>query len=238
MKRRLKIVVVLIIVLGLATLIGSGLAIRDAARGRTFSNASAIPYRPVGVILGCSQRLPDGRTNLFFDYRIAAAARIFKARKVDYFIVSGDNHVKGYDEPADMKRALVHAGVPAEHVYCDYAGFRTLDSIVRAKAVFGQTSITIVSQEFHNQRAIYIARHAGIDAIGFNARAVDSYNSFRTRFRELFARVRTVLDVCLLGTRPKFLGPKVEIGPMVTVSSLKGVVTANRDGSKNDPRRD
>ena len=99
-----------------------------------------------------------------------------------------------------------------DRVYCDFAGFRTLDSVVRAKAVFGQTNITVISQEFHNQRAIYIARHNGMDAIGFNARAVDSYNSFRTKLREQFARVKTVLDVNLLRTRPKFLGPRIELG--------------------------
>ena len=212
MKRRLKIIVPLIIVLSLAAFIGSGVVIRNAAKGRTFSDAATIPYRKVGVVLGCSQRLSGGRANLFFINRIAAAAQLFAAHKVDYLIVSGDNHVAGYDEPTDMKRALVQAGVPAERVYCDFAGRRTFDSVVRAKAVFGQTSITVISQEFHNQRAIYIAGNQGMDAIGFNARAVDSYSSFRTMLREQFARVRTVMDVCLLGTHPKFLGPRIDIG--------------------------
>jgi vancomycin permeability regulator SanA len=117
-----------------------------------------------------------------------------------------------------MKHALVDAGIPAERVYCDFAGFRTLDSVVRARDVFEQTAVTVISQEFHNQRAIYIAGHKGMDALGFNAREVDSYNSFRTILREQFARVKTVLDVCLLRTRPKFLGPRIEVGGGAPVS--------------------
>lgn len=205
-------VAVAVAALGLLAVIGSGAAIRAAAKGKTFSSVSAIPHRPIGLLLGCSQYLSDGRTNLFFAHRVAAAAQLIKARKVDYLIVSGDNHTVGYDESTAMKAALVAEGVPTNKIYCDFAGFRTLDSIVRAKAVFGQPSITVISQEFHNQRAIYIARHAGIDAIGFNAREVDAYNSFKTMVREQFARIRTVLDVCLLGARPKFLGPHIEIG--------------------------
>ncbi len=198
--------------LAVVAVIGAGALIRAAAKGRTYSDVSLIPHRRVGVLLGCAQRLSNGRANLFFSYRVAAAATLFTANKVEYIIVSGDNHVAGYDESTEMKQALVAAGIPAERITCDFAGFRTLDSIIRAKEVFGQTSLTVISQEFHNQRAIYIASHEGIDAIGFNARAVASAPGFRTNLREQFARVKAVLDVCLLGTRPKFLGPKIEIG--------------------------
>ena len=129
-----------------------------------------------------------------------------------YLVVSGDNHVRGYDEPQDMKDSLIGVGVPAERIYCDYAGFRTLDSIVRVREVFGQNSVTVISQEFHNQRAIYIARHRGVDAIGFNAADVDTYDSFATRCREAVARANMLLDIFVFGRAPKFfLGKKVEI---------------------------
>jgi SanA protein len=212
MKRKIKILFAVGTLLSLLSFLYAGTAIRKAAKGRTYSDASTIPYRRVGLLLGCSQRLPDGRANLFFSCRTTAAAQLFRAHKVDYFIVSGDNHVVGYDESTDMKQTLLKAGVPAERIYCDYAGFRTLDSVVRANKIFGQASVTVISQDFHNQRAIYIARHHGIDAIGFNAAEVDAYNGFRTRFRELFARVKTVLDVHVFSTRPKFLGPRIDVG--------------------------
>ena len=112
-----------------------------------------------------------------------------------------------------MKNSLVEMGVPRAKIYCDYAGFRTLDSIVRARDVFGQTQITIISQEFHNRRAIFIARHRGLDAIGFNAPEVDAYDSFKTRCREQAAKVNTVLDIFVFRRQPKFFGPKVPIGP-------------------------
>ena len=200
------------ILMAMATIIASGLLVKYSAKGLTYSEVSSIPNRRVGIVLGCSRQLANGRKNLFFAYRVLSAAQLFKAHKVDYLIVSGDNHVVGYDEPTDMKEALINAGVPEERVYCDFAGFRTLDSIVRAKEIFGQSSITVISQKFHNQRAIYIAKRKGIDAIGFNAREVDSRNSFRTKLREHLARVKAVLDVNLLRTQPKFLGPRIVIG--------------------------
>ena len=212
MKRKLTVIVGVTACLAVVAVVGAGALIRAAARGRTYSDVSLIPHRRVGVLLGCSRRLSNGRTNLFFSRRVTAVATLFKANKIEYIIVSGDNRVAGYDEPTDMKQALVAAGVPAGIITCDFAGFRTLDSIARAKEVFGQTSITVISQEFHNQRAIYLARHEGIDAVGFNAREVGSARGFRTRLREQFARVKAVLDVCMLGTRPKFLGPRIEIG--------------------------
>jgi len=112
-----------------------------------------------------------------------------------------------------MKASLMEVGVPSERIYCDYAGFRTLDSVVRAREVFGQTEITVVSQEFHNRRAIFIARHRGLDAIGFNAADVDARDSFKTSCREQLARVNTLLDMFLFSRQPKFLGPKVTLGP-------------------------
>jgi SanA protein len=183
--------------------------VQRSARDKTYSDVAAIPHRHVGLVLGCSRLLGDGRRNAFFDNRIAAAARLALARKVDYLIVSGDNHVQGYDEPSDMKAALVEAGMPPRRIYCDYAGFRTLDSIVRVKDVFGQTSITIVSQKFHNDRAIFIAQNRGVDAIGFNAADVDAYNSFKTKAREVFARADMMLDLFVRRRSSKFLGKRV-----------------------------
>jgi SanA protein len=212
MKTKNKVMTVVSLSLILVAVIGADGLIRTTTQGRTYSEISLMPYRKVGVLLGCSRCLPDGKSNLFFSYRVAAAAQLFKAHKIDYLIVSGDNQKVGYDEATDMKQALINANVPTERIYCDFAGFRTLDSIVRAKDVFLQNRITVISQEFHNQRAIYIAGHQGIDALGFNARDVDSCHSLRTRFREKLARVKTVLDVYVLGTQPQFRGPIIEIG--------------------------
>ena len=191
---------------------GSEWSIRRAAGGRTYGEVSEIPHRRAALVLGCAKTLASGRGNLYFRYRIEAAAALYQAGRVDYLIVSGDNRHHAYDEPTDMREALIAAGVPGDRIYRDYAGFRTLDSVVRAREIFGQSEITIVSQPFHNERAIYIARGHGIDAIGFNAADVIRFGGLRTKAREFLARCRTVLDLRLLGTAPKFLGPVVPLG--------------------------
>jgi SanA protein len=94
----------------------------------------------------------------------------------------------------------------------DYAGFRTLDSVVRCREVFSEDSITIISQEFHNQRALFIANKSGVNAIAFNAQEVSKNYSLKTCIREYFARVKCVLDIYILHTDPKFLGEKIKIG--------------------------
>lgn len=213
MKRRAIMVLLAGVSLPVLAMIGSTTLINRAASGRTYSDVRLIPHRRVGLLLGCVKILPGGWHNPYFSYRIEAAAKLYHAGKVDYLLVSGDNHAHSYDEANDMKASLMEAGVPSEKIYCDYAGFRTLDSVVRAREVFGQTEITVVSQEFHNRRAIFIARHRGLDAIGFNAMDVDAYDGFRTRCREQLAEVNTLLDVYLFSWQPKFLGPKVTLGP-------------------------
>lgn len=212
MKHRTKTILLGLASIPIVALIVAGVMVKQAARGRTFEEVANVPHRKVGLVLGCSRRLSDGSPNPFFVNRMQAAADLFLAGKVDYLLVSGDNRTLRYNETRDMRRALVKLGVPAKNVVCDYAGFRTLDSIIRAGKVFGQASLTIVSQKFHNERAIFIAQHHGIDAIGFNAREVVAPEGFVTHFREPFARVRTILDVYLLDTPPKFLGDRIEIG--------------------------
>lgn len=141
-----------------------------------------------------------------------AAYQLFKAEKIHYLLLSGDNHIKEYDEPTDMKEALLALDIPDSCIILDYAGFRTLDSVVRCKEVFGEDSMTIISQKFHNERALFISNKNNINAIGFNAQEVNKNYSFKTRVREYFARVKCVIDIYLLYTSPKFLGDEIQIG--------------------------
>jgi SanA protein len=210
LKWLLAILVALLALAVLLVIIADQLV--SETRKFTYQDANFIPYNKVAVILGTSKYLADGRPNQYFQHRIDAAVTLYSHSKVSYFLVSGDNATLSYNEPRQMRRALIRAGIPAERIYSDYAGFRTLDSIVRANAVFGQESYTIVSQQFHNERALFLARHFGIRAIGFNARDVDAYSGFKTRVRELMARVLCLMDVYLLDKQPKFLGDKILIG--------------------------
>ncbi|WP_232434134.1 MULTISPECIES: ElyC/SanA/YdcF family protein [Parabacteroides] len=171
-----------------------------------------IPHRKVGLLLGTAPVTPWGTKNLYFTYRIDAAVKLFHAKKVDYFIVSGDNHSTDYDEPTCMRDSLVACGVPDERIISDYVGFRTLDLEVRCKAIFGQDSVTVISQSFHNERAIYLAGHNQIDAIAFNAQDVTSVWTtwLRGHSRELLARVKIFIDL-IIGKQPRFWGEKVKI---------------------------
>jgi len=109
-----------------------------------------------------------------------------------------------------MYNDLVEAGIPKERIILDYAGFRTLDSVIRGKEIFGQTRFTIVSQPFHSQRAVYIGRKRGIDAIAYNAEDVVNSFSLELFVREVGARVLMALDL-LLERQPHFLGEKIVI---------------------------
>jgi len=169
--------------------------------------AAALPTNKVGLLLGCSERLSDGRPNLFFQKRIAAAVELYRARKIEYVLVSGDHSRADYDEPSDMRRALVAAGVPSSQIVADHAGFRTLDSVVRAKEVFGLNRFTIVSQRFHDLRAVYLARKHGIDAYAFAAADVGGVEGLRVEARELLSRLAALLDVSW-NTRPRHSGPR------------------------------
>jgi SanA protein len=190
----------------------ANLAATSASRGRIFTEVDRLPHARVGLVFGTTDRV-QGRENLYFRYRIDAAERVWKAGKVDTLIVSGDNRSRYYNEPEKMKQALMARGVPAARVVCDYAGLRTLDSVVRAREVFGATSLLVISQRFQNERAIYLARAHGIDAHGFDARDVRSQAGFKTRLREVGARVKMWLDVHILHTRPKHLGEKIPLPP-------------------------
>jgi len=232
MRRKILLVLLLTCGFGVGSIFGALQLVRHAASGRTYSDPALIPHRHVGLVLGCSRHLGNGDPNPFFDSRIQAAVTLFRTGKIDYLLVSGDNHTHSYDEATDMQNGLLAAGIPAEKIYCDFAGFRTLDSMVRAKTVFGQKEITVISQEFHNQRAIFLARHAGLDAIGFNAAAVDPEDYSGARRRERLARVKAVLDVFILRTKPKFLGASVNIG---TDAPTSCAATADHAGASKQP---
>ncbi len=180
------------------------------SRGRLFSEVAAVPPTQVGLVFGTSDRV-NGRENLYFRYRIDAAVRLWKAGKLKTLIVSGDNRSRYYNEPEKMKQALSERGIPAERIVCDYAGLRTLDSVVRAKEVFGAVSILFISQRFQNERAIYLAKANGIKAYGFNAQDVATQAGLKTQIREVGARVKMWLDVNLLNTQPIYLGEPVKL---------------------------
>ena len=173
-------------------------------------NVSALPKVKVGIVPGTIRYLASGNPNLYFSYRIDAAVKLYRSGRISHLLISGDNGRKGYNEPLDMKNALMEQGIPESVITLDYAGFDTYDSMIRAREVFGQDQFIVISQEFQNERAIYIARRFGIQAYGYNARDVKRYGGFRTKVRETLARVKAFVEV-QLGVKPTYLGAKVII---------------------------
>jgi len=197
-----------IVILPLVALVWADRVCRSAATGRVFRNTKDIPQNDVALVLGTGKLTPRGSPNLHFNQRIEAAAKLYQSGKVRHLVVSGDNHIKGYDEPSDMRDALVTAGVPTNAITCDYAGFRTLDSVARAQSVFGLTNFTIVTEEFHCPRSLWIAQQHRLNAVAFAAPDLTSKRwTVRVKVREAFARVLCGLDLYVLRTQPKFSGP-------------------------------
>lgn len=177
-----------------------------SAKGRTYDNIDDIPYRKVGLVLGTTPRAKHGNVNYYYKTRMNAVAELYFANKISYIIASGDNHKRNYNEPVEMRNSLIAMGIPESAIFLDYAGFRTYDSMVRAKKVFCQDSVTVISQLWHNKRAIFIANHRDLDAIAYNAKDSRFRRSYiKMHVREMLSRVKAVFDV-YTNKQPKFLG--------------------------------
>lgn len=189
----------------------ANIKVEQAAKKRIYTEIDTIPYNKVALLLGTNPLNRRGRPNSYFTNRINTAAELYHAGKVDFIIASGDNHIKEYDEPTAMRDSLMAHGVPESRIILDFAGFRTLDSVVRAKEVFGCDSLTIISQEGHNARALYLAEANGIKAITITA-PLRAGRWVRTRLalREWLACDKMMLDIWF-GKQPHFLGEKIEI---------------------------
>jgi SanA protein len=185
----------------LALLTLCDLAVSRSAQGLHGQTIEEVPTGRVALVPGCSPILSNGRTNRYFTNRIDAAAELFQQGKCHAFLVSGDHSREDYNEPAEMKLALIARGVPSESIICDDAGLSTQESVFRAKAHFQLDSIVIVSQRFHNQRALFFAKHIGIEAYGWDAKDVNRWLGFKTRARESLARTKAVFGIALLSAQ-------------------------------------
>ncbi|MCU0383322.1 MAG: YdcF family protein [Cyclobacteriaceae bacterium] len=182
-----------------------------STRKQVYYSIEEAPYRSVALVLGTSNKLVSGKPNPFFTNRIEKAKALIEQNKVSHIIVSGDNRSKYYNEPSAMKKALVQKGVQQQKITLDFAGLRTFDSIVRCKEIFGQDSITIITQSFHTYRALFISNYYQIDAVAVVAEEPGRWQSVKVIMREFLARPLAVLDLYILNTEPKFLGKKEKL---------------------------
>ncbi len=208
-KRFIKVTFVILLLIGLV-IVGCNLVVIVPTKSRIHTNLEAFDSTNVALILGTSKYRRGGGRNLYFHERIQAASMLYKAGKVKRIVVSGDNRRISYNEPMDMRNALVALGVPKQDIVLDYAGFRTLDSVVRLKHVFGQSKAIIVTQRFHAYRALFLCDSFSVSATAYAAND-PQYSKFNIIMRELLARIKALLDVYVLNTQPKFLGDPVSI---------------------------
>ena len=180
--------------------------------GDMYTHIKEVPQKNAALLLGTAKYVRGGGQNYFYTYRIRAAEALWKAGKVKAIVVSGDNGTKYYDETTTMYEDLVKAGVPSRYIAKDYAGFRTLDSVLRAEAIFDLKDYIIISQKFHLERALFIAKAKGQKAIGFVAKDIPgTAAAYRMKVREYLARAKAFLDVYILHTEPKFYGKKEKV---------------------------
>ena len=213
MRKMIIVVVVSVVALLFCVMVVCDRLVAYNARGRMYDSVESVPHRKVGLILGTSPvSYWTGRRSLYFDNRIKAGADLFKAGKVDWLVVSGGdyrNSENGYDEPVAMRDSLMKLGVDSARIVLDYDGTRTLNSMAKMHDVYRQDSITVISQKYHNERALYQARHLGVDAIGFNAVTPGRHTSWwRNRGREVLARVKLFIDI-VRGVHPDIKEAKV-----------------------------
>ena len=194
------IISIFLAILTIVTIIAScNMIVIHYSKDKLYDNAKDIPYKEVGLLLGTSPVARFGGTNIYFTYRIDAAVKLYKAKKISRILISGDGkNSKGYDEPQCMKEHLIERGVPANIITLDKKGFRTYDSVIRARDIYGVSDCTVISQQFHNERTIFLADHHDIDAIGFNAKdAPYKYGkpAIMVKIRELLAKVKVFTDI-------------------------------------------
>ncbi|KQN63743.1 MULTISPECIES: outer membrane permeability protein SanA [unclassified Erwinia] len=201
----------LIIVVGLTGLTALGLDrwISWKTAPYVYDDLKSLPHRQVGVVLGTAKYYRTGVPNEYYLFRMQGALNAYNSGKVNYLLLSGDNAQQSYNEPMTMRRDLIAAGVDPADIVMDFAGFRTLDSIVRTRKVFDTNDFIIITQRFHCERALFIALHSGIQAQCY---AVPSpKNMLTVRLREVGARLGALADLYIMKREPRFLGPLVPI---------------------------
>lgn len=182
-----------------------------STRKQVHQSLESLPSTDVALVLGTSKKLSNGEENPYFNYRIEAADKLYKSGKIKHLILSGDNETRYYNEPQYMNEALLAKGIPESAITLDYAGFRTLDSVVRCKKIFGQTKFIIITQRFHSYRAVFIANHLGVETTAYVANNIPLTQSFSVVFREILARPKAILDLYILNITPRVMGEKEDV---------------------------
>nr|MBS0037714.1 YdcF family protein [Saprospiraceae bacterium] len=169
MRFAIKYTLIVIVTIAIIA-VGLNLWVLSYGNGKMYTDLSEVEPKYVGLVLGTSSS-PDGvRVNAYFEERMEAAIRLYESGKVKHLLVSGDNSSSHYNEPRDMRNYLVAMGIPSHHITLDYAGFRTYDSMLRGKEIFGIEDCIVITQRFHAPRALFVGEKKGLDIISYPKR--------------------------------------------------------------------
>jgi SanA protein len=199
----LRLVLKLALTLAVAAVLllaGAALWVRYVTAGRLYDDRSRVPNRQVALVLGASV-FRSGKPSPVVEARLRAARDLLDAGTVETILVSGDHKPDDYDEANAMRAWLIRAGVPAAKITIDHGGLRTFDSVVRAASLFGVRGMVVCTQAFHLPRAVFLARHAGIDAVGLRVGANLGSTGAYDLARESLATVRAVFDAQFLSAQ-------------------------------------
>ena len=211
LRKRIVRVGLLVLFIIVLFIVGANVWVITSTQNRVLTDYHQLPDSGVALVLGTSHRLTTGAPNPFFENRISTAGALYREGKVVHFILSGDNRTPYYNEPLVMKKALMRQGVPESVITLDYAGLRTLDSIVRCKEIFGQNKIVIITQTFHSYRALFISDYYHMQAVALAANEPSVELAAKVFVREYLARTKAILDLYVLDTAPRHLGEKEPI---------------------------
>src|SRR4051812_6536918 len=203
--------VAIIFLVLLVAFAAANLWIVRSARDCIYTDLATVPQNDIALVLGTGPFTAKGNTNLHFIVRVKAAAALLKSGKVKHLLLSGDNHIRGYDEPTEMKNALLKLGVPESAMTLDYAGLRTLDSMERARKIFGKMKMTIVTEDSHAARSVFLARHFEIEPVLLCAEELPPMWTNNMRVREMAARVLALFDVYVWHRGARHLGEQIQI---------------------------
>lgn len=207
-NRKIVLRLSLLVFTGILTFAGINFYVKSSSNPYCFRNVESLPEVPVAIVFGAGIR--NNAPSKYLKDRLDAGIRAYKAGKARKLLLSGDNGSKSYDELAVMKTYCADHGVDTLNIFVDYAGFDTYSTLYRAKYIFGVQEAVLVTQNYHLDRAVFIARHLDIDAVGYAADRGGYSNLRKNKIRELFATVKSFVDV-LYGRKPKFLGKKVNL---------------------------
>ncbi len=161
------------------------------------------------LVLGAGLK-PDGTPNHMLQDRLDKGIELYREGVAPKLLLSGDNGQEEYDEVNAMKEYALNAGIPSKDIFMDHAGFSTYESMYRARDIFLVKKAIIITQKYHQYRALYTARGLGVEGYGVVAEPRIYAGQKYRDIREILARYKDFLKMTVK-PEPTYLGETIPI---------------------------